>query len=37
MIRNSNSWYKGNTINQITVVLIIIFRKKDDYYHLLAY
>ena len=33
MIRNSNSWYKGNTINQITVVLIIIFRKKDDYYH----
>ena len=37
MIRNSNSWYKGNTINQNNTFIPVLFRKKDDNYHLLAH
>lgn len=36
MIRNSNSAYKDRLINQINTFILILFRKKDDNYHLLA-
>lgn len=37
MIRNSNSGNKGNVINQKNTFIFILFRKKDDNYHLLAH
>ena len=37
MIRNSNSWYKDNVINLKITLILILFRKKDYNYHLLAY
>ena len=36
MIRNSNSGSKDNVINQKNTFIFILFRKKDDNYHLLA-
>jgi len=37
MIRNSNSWRKDNVINQKNTFIPVLFRKKDDNYHLLAH
>ena len=37
IIRNSNSGNKDNVINQKNTFIFILFRKKDDNYHLLAH